>query len=390
LQVVPATNFYSRLNLYMAGKKKRKKTDKLDSDKVKRIKEEKSKAARAEKKKKDSKTDRSKKKAHGERKKILESEKQEIWRRNYVLIGIVAVLVILNLMPLYFRRKATSDLDNVPPASESREEAGSEEGPDVQSPTQSGEEAEQEAEPITEEEMKSWKIYRNAAYGFELKYPGSWTAPEVIKPEGSSRYIFKVSFRNNNEQGYKESKGFDVLIYRSIVKDGNLKPTYTDNLTIKETAAPDYGNCKELDTVSIGKNKYTAVEVSVLPEDPCFYEAYFLSFQKGSNIYDIVPVPEEGVGYPGYHGKKKTEKTLPEFEAMLATFNLLQVASRKATVVKRISAPKPVAETKSVGGKRTCAKKNDKPRKSKQHKSKHMDMECCLDPDEIPNPWCTY
>jgi hypothetical protein len=37
-----------------------------------------------------------------------------------------------------------------------------------------------------------------------------------------------------------------------------------------------------------------------------------------------------------------------------------------------------------------CAKKNDKPGKSNKGKSKHLDMECCLDPDEYPNPWCYY
>lgn len=55
----------------------------------------------------------------------------------------------------------------------------------------------------------------------------------------------------------------------------------------------------------------------------------------------------------------------------------------------KITAPKPVS-FRVVGGKMVCAKKNDKPRKSKQHKGKHLDMECCLDPDETPNPWCTY
>jgi hypothetical protein len=44
-----------------------------------------------------------------------------------------------------------------------------------------------------------------------------------------------------------------------------------------------------------------------------------------------------------------------------------------------------------VNGKLVCAKKNDKPRKSLNgNKRGHLDMECCLDPDETPNPWCTY
>jgi len=55
----------------------------------------------------------------------------------------------------------------------------------------------------------------------------------------------------------------------------------------------------------------------------------------------------------------------------------------------KITAPRPVA-AKSVGGKLVCAKKTDHPGKSKTNKKKHLDMECCLDPDEYPNPWCYY
>lgn len=52
--------------------------------------------------------------------------------------------------------------------------------------------------------------------------------------------------------------------------------------------------------------------------------------------------------------------------------------------------PLPNAKTKIKNGKLYCAKKNDKPHKSKTHKKKHLDMECCLDPDEIKNSNCNY
>ena len=41
-------------------------------------------------------------------------------------------------------------------------------------------------------------------------------------------------------------------------------------------------------------------------------------------------------------------------------------------------------------GKRVCNKKHDKPSMSEKYDKKHMDMECCLDPDEYPNPNCYY
>ncbi len=47
---------------------------------------------------------------------------------------------------------------------------------------------------------------------------------------------------------------------------------------------------------------------------------------------------------------------------------------------------------KVVNGRYVCAKKHDYVGKSKKNNKGylHMDMECCVDPDEYPNPWCTY
>ncbi len=56
---------------------------------------------------------------------------------------------------------------------------------------------------------------------------------------------------------------------------------------------------------------------------------------------------------------------------------------------KASRAPMPyIYEVKN--GKRVCNKKHDKPSMSEKYDKKHMDMECCLDPDEYPNPNCYY
>ncbi|HAV11165.1 MAG TPA: hypothetical protein DCX32_01315 [Candidatus Moranbacteria bacterium] len=58
--------------------------------------------------------------------------------------------------------------------------------------------------------------------------------------------------------------------------------------------------------------------------------------------------------------------------------------------VKKITAPFPHMYKKDAAGRLVCPKDHDKPRKSKKGKGVHMDMECCLDPDETPNPHCYY
>lgn len=56
-----------------------------------------------------------------------------------------------------------------------------------------------------------------------------------------------------------------------------------------------------------------------------------------------------------------------------------------------IGKPGPIfARIKKVDGKRVCARKKDIVKKSKKNFKDHVDSECCLDPDEIPNSRCYY
>lgn len=80
----------------------------------------------------------------------------------------------------------------------------------------------------------------------------------------------------------------------------------------------------------------------------------------------------------------------PEFYSIVSTLNPIEIVRPKPVPPKpKITAPFLVTY-KKVDGKLVCAKKNDKPKKSKNKKGKHLDMECCLDPDEYPNPHCYY
>lgn len=56
----------------------------------------------------------------------------------------------------------------------------------------------------------------------------------------------------------------------------------------------------------------------------------------------------------------------------------------------KVRGPMPYVFKKDSMGRKVCNKKNDHPSKSDKNKKGHMDMECCLDPDEIPNPNCYY
>jgi len=81
----------------------------------------------------------------------------------------------------------------------------------------------------------------------------------------------------------------------------------------------------------------------------------------------------------------------PEFFNVAAHFDLIPIQRPKPLPPKpKITAPMPL-DYKEVGGRLVCRKgSSDKPSKSNKGKGKHLDMECCLDPDEYPNPHCYY
>jgi hypothetical protein len=63
--------------------------------------------------------------------------------------------------------------------------------------------------------------------------------------------------------------------------------------------------------------------------------------------------------------------------------------SPNSVLLARSQSPLPVSAKKS-GGRYVCAKKSDSGQKSDQNKRAHIDRQCCLDPDEVPNPHCSY
>lgn len=339
--------------------------------------------------------DDKKKKALKSEERTLNLESREIWKKNVVLALILLLVLALNGW-LYFREKSPGNKGNAaPPIKENPEPvAVSVENTNDNVVPQDEMDGlnEQERKIIQElmdkQEMESWKTYKNTAYSFILKYPSDWPEPVVIKPEDGQKYKYKVSFRNGaaNEEN---QKGFDVAIYKLLSLKSGTQPTYSDSLVLKETAAEDYGNCNGIEGTNVGPNEYPALAIKVLKDDPCFSEAYFLSLRKGLYVYDIVPIPEGGISYPGYDGEQKTKGTLPEFEKTVSTFSFIKTMGARTVAVRRISAPLPTGKTKRTGGKRVCAKSNGgHPEKS--GKGKHMDEDCCMDPDETPNPWCAY
>jgi hypothetical protein len=138
-----------------------------------------------------------------------------------------------------------------------------------------------------------------------------------------------------------------------------------------------------------GNGDYPAEEVYIPISDACYNAALFFSNTRNGYIYNIAPKIKDGMGLAG-DPARELESHIPEFYSVASTWDLIDIVRPKPVPPKpKITAPMP-ASYKKVNGQLVCAKKNDKPSKSKKNKGKHMDMECCLDPDEYPNPHCYY
>lgn len=89
---------------------------------------------------------------------------------------------------------------------------------------------------------------------------------------------------------------------------------------------------------------------------------------------------------PTPHQAKSIPPKLPFYEKYVP---VPKKVSPNSIRLARSQAPLPVS-AKKVNGQWVCANKNDKPGKSDKNKRAHIDRQCCLDPDEVPNPHCTY
>ena len=234
----------------------------------------------------------------------------------------------------------------------------------------------------------NWDTYQNKWYGFEIQHPDSWKNNTQYKTatEKSAVYETIYKFRKNGEDEDEAFVGYDVKIYSAKKVQGIEK---TNDIHAKEGAPEDKSECPVMaEEMNFGPEGDYFQKVSIKEGNPCFEPAYFFSIAKGDYIYNIVPaIGESGERFA--QPEKETTKLFPEYKEAIAVFNFIPIVRPKPKPDPRIGVKRPVS-AKIVNGKLVCAKKNDKPKKSKKNKPGHLDLECCLDPDETPNPWCTY
>jgi len=267
-------------------------------------------------------------------------------------------------------------------------------------------------------DMSSWKKYQNLWYGFELKYPESWEKPKERGAPADADWEYRYEFRKKDpgkmenscaeslkqldipgwqlkylfyKKGAEENNpfsGFNMIIY-DVEKIKEL--TNTDEFpAVKNEELKAAGACDQIEGHLWENENYPAEKIHILSDDNCYNSVFFYSLTREKYIYNVVPVLKENLEISADLEKEAIDN-FPEFFSIASSFNLVDIKRPKPVLPKpRITPPKPAAAAKNSAGRMVCAKKNDHPGKSNKNKSKHLDMECCLDPDEYPNPHCYY
>jgi hypothetical protein len=231
-----------------------------------------------------------------------------------------------------------------------------------------------------------WQSYKNDWYGFMLKYPANWSDPHTVTGTRDTNWEGRYQFRK--KEGVEQSgyAGFDVTVY-------DLKQLrevfYTDEFPdIKDQELTANGLCASANEHIRTNENYSVSQVHIPTTDKCYEPTLFYILTRDEYLYTISVVRQNGERFVD---KFDVIKNFPEFFSVASQFNIIDIKRPKPRIIPvKINAPAPFWYAKDGAGRMVCDKKNDHPGKSKQGKKKHMDMECCLDPDEYPNPHCYY
>ncbi|MFZ2154112.1 MAG: hypothetical protein WAV16_02665 [Candidatus Moraniibacteriota bacterium] len=234
-------------------------------------------------------------------------------------------------------------------------------------------------------QTQGWKEFSSDWYGFKIKYPEDWGVPTISTYKKDALAEYRISFLSKLPEE-KNILGFEVSVY-NINKIKELSST-SEFPKVKNLELKNSGSCNSLEGHVLETGDYPAEEIYISPLDDCYFPVLFFSVTKGQYLYNIAPIVREI--QTDNDLMVEVSDNLPEFFAAISQFENIDIVRPKPRAVQpRITAPKP-ASHKVVGGRLVCEKDKDKPGKSDKGKGKHLDMECCLDPDEYPNPHCYY
>ncbi len=216
----------------------------------------------------------------------------------------------------------------------------------------------------------SWKTYQNNFYNVEIKYPSDWAAPQEEKIlDRDFAYEYKIIFSPDGTQQSGSAAGFTIYIYKTEPCINGLNFSNSQDInSFNQLLSNPTPQCSTHKAVVVNGNN-----------------DYFYEFSGRIYTFTIFPFPADE------NNPLLTENSRDQFEAAIRTIvfdsipkpeNKIIYLAPKRPVVKRVS-------TIVSSGRQKCPHPGQRPQKSPT-KGKHVDEDCCPDPDEWPNPACAY
>ena len=230
--------------------------------------------------------------------------------------------------------------------------------------------------------ISDWKKYQNTRYGFEISYPSDFNYPIEKRGGVSNLWVEVFEFRKKDLKERGSFSGFDILIYDKIKSnDVFLEP--------KSDKFAESDECKRMKEAFFENKKNYLNEVYIGIKDECFLPDFYFFASDQKYFYFIKPIEENGK-FLSKDLKKGVIENFPDFFQVSSSFGFFKVIRKNPVLAKpKVFVRMPVDYIRKEG-RRVCSKKNDNPSRSNKNKKKHLDLECCLDPDEYPNPNCYY
>lgn len=237
-------------------------------------------------------------------------------------------------------------------------------------------------------DTNDWKVYKDKKYYFEIKYPSYWIDPQAKTVNDKDfAYQYEVKFGTADTLDENDNEGFSVFVTKKDSSDENI----------------DLGDCMASSPKTQQRASSSEDSGQTNPKDQCLlYKLQIAGEDPGYYSYQFMGMDFEYNFFPTLSDSPKSSllatKNMTQFEAAANTFALdfeaIEIMKKKTA--ERLRQQAIAAEKERIKSlyrpstqKSVCIEKHIHPSKSDKQ-GKHIDEDCCPDPDEWPNLRCKY
>jgi len=224
-------------------------------------------------------------------------------------------------------------------------------------------------------DVSNWKTYRDPIYHFEIKYPFEWANPVAKKiTDPDFDYEYQASFGTLETLAGSNIEGFTVYVFPT----GKCVTVGTDNQPKCATTKSKFSveSDPQQKIFEFSSKVYTYTIVPFIPDvssDPNLVQKTKFELDEAQKTFKLDP----------------TLQLIPQPQKQANISRQAPVQASKAPAVSRIGRSGKLTGAVASGGRLVCPHPNRKPQKS-PNQGKHVDEDCCPDPDEWPNIACAY